>query len=163
MKNEKFFNNLFQMIVNNWCMLIILLIFPLITFVIYLINYFIISKMSLSEAEKSELACVYAALILFDDKSEITADKMAKIIKESGNKVDPYYPEFFAGFLKSADINSLLNAAPASSAPAAAPAAPAEEAKDDKKGKKDDKKGKKKEEKKVEEEEEDFGMMDMFG
>lgn len=118
--------------------------------------------MSLSKAEHDELCCVYAGLLLFDDKIEIDADKINKIIKASGNSVDSYYPEFFAGFFKSTDINTLLSATPASASDAgAAPAeAKKDDKKDDKKGGKD--KGKKKEEKK-EEEEEDFGVMDMFG
>ena len=110
--------------------------------------------MSISKAEHDELCCVYAGLLLHDDNSEITAEKINKIIEASGNKVDSYYPEFFANFLKTADFNALLNAS--SSAPAGA--APAEEAK--KEDKKDDKKkdDKKKKEKPKEEEEEEDGM-----
>ena len=107
--------------------------------------------MSISKAEHDELCCVYAGLLLFDDKAEITAEKINKIIKASGNTVDSYYPEFFASYLKGADINSMLVAQPT--------AAPAEH-KDDKKGKKEEKKPKKEEKK---EEEEEGGFMDMFG
>ena len=126
--------------------------------------------MSISKAEHDELCCVYAGLLLFDDGMEITADKIEKIIKASGNEVDGYYPEFFAKYLSKTDIKSMLTVTPA----AGAGAAPAEEhhddKKDDKKGvKKDDKKGGKKEEKKKEEkkkeeeEEEDMGFGDIFG
>lgn len=120
--------------------------------------------MSISKAEHDELCCVYAGLLLFDDKVEITAEKLNKVIEASGNKVDSYYPEFFASYLKGADIDKMLTAQPA-----AAPAEHSEEhkddKKDDKKGKKDDKKGKGKEKPKpkVEEEEEEGGFMDMFG
>ena len=125
--------------------------------------------MAMSKAEHDELCCVYAGLLLHDDGMEITADKIQKIIKASGNEVDGYYPEFFAKYLAKTDIKSMLTVTPA--AGAAAPAeAPHEEKKDDKKGgKKDDKKGGKKEEKKkeekkkVEEEEEDMGFGDIFG
>ena len=114
--------------------------------------------MSISKAEHDELCCVYAGLLLFDDGIEITADKLQKVIKASGNEVDGYYPEFFAKYLSKVDIKSMLSVTPA------AGAAPAEEhheeKKDDKKedkkgGKKDDKKGKekKKEEEKPKEEE----------
>ena len=126
--------------------------------------------MSISKAEHDELCCVYAGLLLFDDGMEITADKIEKIIKASGNEVDGYYPEFFAKYLKKADIKSMLNVAPAAGAPAAHEEEHHEEKKDDKKGgKKDDKKGGKKEEKKKEEkkkeeeEEEDMGFGDIFG
>ena len=114
-----------------------------------------------SKAEIAELACVYAGLILFDDKAEITADKINKILKASGIEVDAYYPEFFAKYLSKADIKQCLLAKP--SAPVAAPA---EEHKDNKKddkkgGKKEDKK--KKEEKKKEESDDEAGLGDIFG
>ena len=124
--------------------------------------------MSISKAEHDELCCVYAGLLLFDEGMEITADKIQKIIKASGNAVDDYYPEFFAKYLAKADIKSMLTVAPA-----AGGAAPAKEEhhEDDKKGgKKDDKKGGKKEEKKKEKEkpkqegeEDDVGFGDIFG
>ena len=127
--------------------------------------------MSISKAEHDELCCVYSGLLLFDDGMEITADKIQKIIKASGNEVDGYYPEFFAKYLSKVDIKSMLTVTPA--AGAGAGAAPSEEhhedKKDDKKGgKKDDKKGGKKEkekpkEEKKEEEEEDMGFGDIFG
>ena len=72
--------------------------------------------MSVSQAEHDELCCVYAGLLLFDDKIDITADKINKIIEASGNKVEAYYPEFFAKYLASRDINALLNASASSAA-----------------------------------------------
>ena len=125
--------------------------------------------MSISKAEHDELCCVYAGLLLFDEGMEITADKLQKIIKASGNTVDDYYPEFFAKYLAKADIKSMLTVTPAAGA-----AAPAEEHHEDKKGgdKKDDKKGGKKDDKKKEkekpkpkeEEEDDMeGFGDIFG
>ena len=126
--------------------------------------------MSISKAEHDELCCVYPGLLLFDEGMEITADKIQKIIKASGNTVDDYYPEFFAKYLAKADIKSMLTVAPA-----AGGAAPAKEEhhEDDKKGgKKDDKKGGKKEDKKKEkekekpkqeEEDDDVGFGDIFG
>ena len=124
--------------------------------------------MSISKAEHDELCCVYAGLLLFDDGMEITADKIEKIIKASGNEVDGYYPEFFAKYLAKADIKSMLSVTPAAGAGGEAHAEEHhEEKKDDKKGgKKDDKKGgkkEKKEEKPKEEEEEDMGFGDIFG
>jgi large subunit ribosomal protein LP1 len=80
--------------------------------------------MSQTKAEHDELCCVYAALLLFDDKVEVTADKLNKVITASGNTVEGYYPEFFAKYLSSVDLNTFLNnvgsAAPAAAAPAAA-------------------------------------------
>ena len=124
--------------------------------------------MSISKAEHDELCCVYAGLLLFDEGMEITADKIQKIIKASGNAVDDYYPEFFAKYLAKADIKSMLTVAPA--AGGAAPAKEEHHEEDKKGGKKDDKKGGKKEEKKKEkekpkqeEEEDDVGFGDIFG
>ena len=85
-----------------------------------------------SKAEHDEMCCVYAALLLFDDKVEVTAEKLNKVITASGNTVEGYYPEFFAKYLSSVNLNDFLNnvgapagGAPAAAAPAAAAAAPA--------------------------------------
>jgi len=84
--------------------------------------------MSVSKAEHDELCCVYAALLLFDDKVEITAEKLNKVITASGNTVEAYYPEFFGKYLSSVDLNTFLNnvgsAAPSAATPAAAAEAP---------------------------------------
>jgi large subunit ribosomal protein LP1 len=119
--------------------------------------------MSVSKAEHDELCCVYAGLLLFDDKIDITADKINKIIEASGNKVEAYYPEFFAKYLASSDINALLNASASSAAPATdAKEEKKEDKKDDKKGKGKEDKKKKEEKKKEEEEEEDLGFGGLF-
>merc|ERR1712139_155140 len=77
---------------------------------------------SLSTAEHDELCCSYAALMLHDDGVEITAEKLAKVIKDSGNTVEPYWPMLFAKALKSANVDDLLTNV-ASAGPAAGPAA----------------------------------------
>merc|ERR1712139_554212 len=107
---------------------------------------------SLSKEEHAELCCSYAALMLHDDKLEITAEKLSKVIKASGNEVEPYWPMLFAKALKSANVDELLtnvaSAAPAGGAgPAAGPAAADAP----------------KEEEKKEEEEEDVDMGGLFG
>ena len=93
--------------------------------------------MSISKAEHDELCCVYAGLLLFDDKIEITGDKISKVIAASGNTVESYYPDFFAKFLKSVDIDKLLQNVASSGAGAAVSSAPVTDAPADKK---DDKK-----------------------
>merc|ERR1712139_365190 len=86
---------------------------------------------SLSKEEHAELCCSYAALMLHDDGVEITAEKLAKVIKASGNEVEPYWPMLFAKALKSANISDLLTnvasaggggGGPAAAGPAAAAA-----------------------------------------
>merc|ERR1712106_1291790 len=95
----------------------------------------------------SELACVYAALILADDDVAVTPEKLTTILKAAGVDVEPYWPGLFSKALESVDIKSLITnvgsgvgagapaaggAAPAAGgAAAAAPAAKAEEKKEE--------------------------------
>merc|ERR1711898_58156 len=97
----------------------------------------------LPKADKDELCCSYAALMLHDDGLEITAEKLNKVIKASGNTVEPYWPMLFAKALKSANVGDLLtqvaSAGPAAGGAAAAgPAAAAEEKKEEKKDEEED-------------------------
>jgi len=83
----------------------------------------------------SELACVYAALILADDDVAITPEKLNTILKAAGVEVEPYWPGLFSKALESCDLKTLIttvgsgagSAGPAAAAPAAgdAPAAAA--------------------------------------
>ena len=90
----------------------------------------------LSIAERDELMCTYAALILHDEKLPITAENINKIIGATGAKVEAYWPTLFARALQTAKVGDLLTAigtpgaaAPAGSASpktgAAAPKSPA--------------------------------------
>ena len=105
----------------------------------------------LSADERGELCCSYAALMLHDDGLEISAAKLAAVIKKSGNTVEPYWPLLFSNALQGAQVDKLLSevvaAAPAGAVAVAGDAAPAEE--------------EKKEEKK--EEAEDVDMGGLFG
>ena len=108
----------------------------------------------------SELACVYASLILQDEGLEISATNINKLVKAAEVSVEPIWPTLFAKNMTSESIEALLTnvgsgAAVASggggAAPAAGGAAPAAE--------------EKKEEKKEESEEESdddmgFGLFD---
>merc|ERR1719284_2151722 len=64
---------------------------------------------ALSQAEHDELCCSYAALMLHDDGLEITAEKLAAVIKASNNTVEPYWPMLFAKALKGQDVGALLS------------------------------------------------------
>jgi large subunit ribosomal protein LP1 len=95
---------------------------------------------ALSKAQKDELVCTYAALLLHDGELEITEEKLNKVITASGNSVEGYWPGLFAKALRGKDIGALLsNAGSASSGPApvavAASAAPAKEEKKEVKSK----------------------------
>lgn len=107
----------------------------------------------LSKEQHDELACTYAALILHDEGMDITADKIASLVKASKNEVESYWPMLFANALKGQDVGTLLFAVGSGGS---GPAGPAETGAGD---------AAPKEEEKVEEEEEeedDFGF-DLFG
>ena len=110
---------------------------------------------SLSKAEHDELCCAYAALLLHDGEIEITGDKLAKVIKASGNEVEAYWPTLFAKALKGQNIEDLLSnigSAPVASVAVAAPVAAAGAKPADKKV-----------EEKPKEEEADVDMGGLFG
>merc|ERR1712157_362387 len=82
----------------------------------------------------SELACVYAALILADDDVAITAEKITTILKAAKVDVEPFWPGLFAKCCESVDIKELCsNVGSGAGAAAAGGAAPAEEKKEEKK------------------------------
>lgn len=104
----------------------------------------------LTQAQKEELACTYAALILHDENIAITGDKINALVKAAGITVAPYWPSLFERVLKANNIEALINNVGAGgAAPAAAPAGGAAPAAEEKKG--GDKGGKKEPEKKKEE------------
>ena len=57
----------------------------------------------------SELACVYAALILADDDVAITAEKILTILKAAKVDVEPYWPGLFAKALEGVNVKDLLS------------------------------------------------------
>ena len=116
----------------------------------------------LTQAQKEELACTYAALILHDENIAITGDKINALVKAAGITVAPYWPSLFERVLKANNIEALINNVGAGGAPAAAPAggAPAAEEKKggDKGGKKEPEKKKEEKKPEPEPEEEDIGL-----
>ena len=49
----------------------------------------------------TEMACVYAALILADDDVAVTPEKISTILKAAGVDFEPYWPGLFAKVRKS--------------------------------------------------------------
>ena len=111
------------------------------------------STATVSKNEHDELVCGYAALILQDAGSEITSDNIAKLISESGNEVEAYWPPLFAKAVSGLNLTDLLSNVGGGAGGAAAPAAgdgAAEEAPAE-------------EEEEPQEEEADVNMGDIFG
>ena len=80
---------------------------------------------ALSKAQKDELACTYAALLLHDGDLEITEEKLNKVITASGNSVEGYWPGLFAKALRGKNVGELLANAGSSAGGSSAPVAAA--------------------------------------
>ena len=59
----------------------------------------------------TELACVYASLILADDDVAVTPEKISTILKAAGVEFEPYWPGLFAKvkYLQDNKLNSLVS------------------------------------------------------
>lgn len=65
------------------------------------------------KAEKNELFCGYALMILEDSGLDATAENINTLIQAAGGSVEPYYVSMFAKLLQGKNIRSLLSFAPA--------------------------------------------------
>ncbi len=52
------------------------------------------------QAEKDELFCAYATMILKDSKLDITETNLNTLIKAAGGKIDAFFPSLFAKIVK---------------------------------------------------------------
>jgi large subunit ribosomal protein LP1 len=101
-----------------------------------------VSVDKLSPAEKSQLACTYATLILHDENSDINADKIAKLVAAAGVSVEAYWPKLISKALQGRSVSDFFGGNDTSAA--AAPAAPVKEEKKKEEPAKDAGKDKKK-------------------
>merc|ERR1711918_211601 len=111
---------------------------------------------SLDAATKDQMACTFAALLLHDEGTELTAANLNKGFKATNNNVAAYWPMLFCNALAGRSVGEFL-AVSGGSAPAptgdSGNAAPAQAAPEKKEVKKEE----------AEEEEEDMDIGDLFG
>eukprot|EP00401_Gymnodinium_catenatum_P082697 CAMPEP_0117562802 /NCGR_PEP_ID=MMETSP0784-20121206/55157_1 /TAXON_ID=39447 /ORGANISM="" /LENGTH=137 /DNA_ID=CAMNT_0005360409 /DNA_START=68 /DNA_END=482 /DNA_ORIENTATION=- len=63
---------------------------------------------ALSNEQRDELACTYAALILHDSGTDINAQNMANLIKASGCTVEGYWPMLMAKMIGLVGMDALI-------------------------------------------------------
>mmetsp|Transcript_122898 Transcript_122898/g.274394 ORF Transcript_122898/g.274394 Transcript_122898/m.274394 type:complete len:122 (+) Transcript_122898:75-440(+) len=111
------------------------------------------------QAEKDELFCAYAAMILKDSELDISEENINKLITSAGGSIEPFFPSLFAKMLKGKDLDKMLTFGGGGGGGGGAVAAAGGGG-----GGADAPAAEKKEEKKVEEEEEEEDMdFDLFG
>ncbi|KAI9156357.1 hypothetical protein LWI28_004775 [Acer negundo] len=98
----------------------------------------------------SEVACTYAALILYNDGIAITAEKIVQLLKVVNVHVESYWPSLFAKLAEKRNIDDLIMnvgfgsggavdvSAPVGGAAAVTPTPAAEEKKEEPKEESDD-------------------------
>merc|ERR1719433_1829902 len=77
----------------------------------------------LSQEQKDELVCTYAALVCHGSKQEMSADNMSKVIKAAGLSVEAYWTTLYAKMLEGKDLKDYLKLGGGGGGGAAAPAA----------------------------------------
>lgn len=63
-----------------------------------------IATADMPQSQKEELLCTYAALILHDEKMDVTPDNISKLIKAAGASVEPFMPVLFSRALGEINI-----------------------------------------------------------
>eukprot|EP00931_Biecheleriopsis_adriatica_P051478 TRINITY_DN2985_c0_g1_i1.p1 TRINITY_DN2985_c0_g1~~TRINITY_DN2985_c0_g1_i1.p1 ORF type:complete len:121 (+),score=60.46 TRINITY_DN2985_c0_g1_i1:72-434(+) len=60
------------------------------------------------QAEKDELFCAYAAMILKDSELDISEENLNTLIKAAGGSIDSFFPSLFAKMCQGKDLDSML-------------------------------------------------------
>merc|ERR1719281_845180 len=60
------------------------------------------------QAEKDELFCAYAGMILTDSGLDITEESLNTLISAAGGKIEPFFPALFAKMCAGKDISKML-------------------------------------------------------
>merc|ERR1719443_1693655 len=84
-----------------------------------------VKAMARVAAEKDELFCAYAAMILQDSDAEITEENLNKLIKAAGGSTSSFFPSLFAKMCKGKDVGEFLKLGGGGGGGPAAAAAPA--------------------------------------
>mmetsp|Transcript_16017 Transcript_16017/g.45800 ORF Transcript_16017/g.45800 Transcript_16017/m.45800 type:complete len:122 (+) Transcript_16017:127-492(+) len=110
-------------------------------------------------AEKEELFCSYAAMILKDSDQDISEEGLDTLIKAAGGSVDSFFTALFAKIVKGKDLDAMLTFGGGGAGGGAAAAAGGAAGGEGPAARKEEKK-----EEKVEEEEEEEDLdFDLFG
>merc|ERR1711976_853907 len=104
----------------------------------------------MSELERNQLACNLAALILHDEKVDMTSENLSNVLEKSGLKVPNYWPLLMSKALEGQNFEDLLKVS-GNNGGSGPVNAQQEEVQEEKK------------EPTVEEESEDMDMGDLFG
>lgn len=63
---------------------------------------------TVTDQQRTEGLCTYAALILADDGAEVSAENIQKLVSAAGGKVAPFWPKLFAGILADSSLSEVL-------------------------------------------------------
>merc|ERR1719474_1111458 len=74
------------------------------------------------QAEKDELFCCYAAMILKDEGLDISEESINTLIKSAGGAIEPFFPALFAKMCKGKDLDGMLKFGGGGGGPAVAAA-----------------------------------------
>merc|ERR1719377_20551 len=77
------------------------------------------------QAEKDELFCAYAAMILQDSELDISEENLNTLIKAAGGSIEPFFPALFAKMCGKTDVSKFLKFGGGGGGGGAAAAAPA--------------------------------------
>merc|ERR1719310_180591 len=67
-----------------------------------------VSADEVPQAEKDELFCAYAAMILKDSDLDISEENLTTLIKAAGGSIESFFPALFAKMCQGKDLDDFL-------------------------------------------------------